>query len=64
MHRANSAPIAPPIQLSLIVPTYNEGGNVGKLITVLSALLDPVLPQGYELIIVDDDSPDRTWALA
>ncbi|WP_353258094.1 glycosyltransferase [Prochlorothrix hollandica] len=64
LHRANSAPIAPPIQLSLIVPTYNEGGNVGKLITVLSALLDPVLPQGYELIIVDDDSPDRTWALA
>jgi dolichol-phosphate mannosyltransferase len=30
----------------------------------LTALLDPELGDGYELIVVDDDSPDRTWELA
>jgi dolichol-phosphate mannosyltransferase len=30
----------------------------------LTALLDPTLGDDYELIVVDDDSPDRTWELA
>lgn len=52
---------APPLTLSLIIPTYNEGQNLGTLITALVAILDPVLPNDYELIVVDDDSPDLTW---
>jgi len=55
---------SPSLTFSLVVPTYNEGGNVEKLITILSGLLDAALPQDYELILVDDDSPDRTWELA
>ncbi len=34
------------------------------LVAQLTALLDPKLGDRYELIVVDDDSPDRTWELA
>lgn len=53
-----------PILLSLIIPTYNEGRNLSPLIHALVAVLDPVLPHAYELIVVDDDSPDLTWRQA
>jgi dolichol-phosphate mannosyltransferase len=53
-----------PIHLSLIVPTYNESGNIEKIVQILSNILDKSLPNDYELIIVDDDSTDRTWNLA
>jgi dolichol-phosphate mannosyltransferase len=49
---------------SLVVPTYNEGKNIKRLIKQLCYLLDEVIPGVYELIVVDDDSPDRTWELA
>jgi dolichol-phosphate mannosyltransferase len=52
------------MRLSLIIPTYNESKNVAELVRQLTALLDPVLGTGYELIVVDDDSPDKTWELA
>jgi dolichol-phosphate mannosyltransferase len=52
------------IQVSLVIPTYNEAKNIPHMIEVLSGLLDSKLPQGYELIVVDDDSPDRTWEIA
>jgi len=52
------------IELSLIIPTYNESKNVPELIRQLSTLLDPELGDAYELIVVDDDSPDRTWEVA
>ncbi|MBE9010226.1 glycosyltransferase [Pseudanabaenaceae cyanobacterium LEGE 13415] len=53
-----------PVYFSLVVPTYNEGRNVEQVVRVLSSLLDHALPNNYELIIVDDDSPDRTWEIA
>ncbi|WP_421659243.1 glycosyltransferase [Leptothermofonsia sp. ETS-13] len=53
-----------PVRLSLIVPTYNEGGNIEKIVSLLSHLLDQTIPGDYELIVVDDDSPDKTWELA
>ncbi len=52
------------IKLSLIVPTYNESRNIGRILEVLSHLLDQALPHEYELIVVDDDSPDQTWLVA
>lgn len=62
---SNSAvPPSTSIHLSLIVPTYNESGNIEKIVRILSNLLDQALPNNYELIIVDDNSPDRTWELA
>ncbi|NMF58485.1 glycosyltransferase [Pseudanabaena yagii] len=46
---------------SLIIPTYNESKNLEKLVEVLSQILNSYWEGNYELIIVDDDSPDRTW---
>lgn len=51
-------------KFSLIIPTYNESPNIQDMIRRLSGLLDRVLPNQYELILVDDDSPDYTWKLA
>lgn len=50
--------------LSLIIPTYNEAGNIRQLLAELGAILERESPNGYELIVVDDDSPDRTWEVA
>jgi dolichol-phosphate mannosyltransferase len=53
-----------PLKFSLIVPTYNEKENIQQLITILVQLLDEIVPEEYELIVVDDNSPDKTWKLA
>ena len=52
------------VKLSLVIPTYNESQNVQEIVRLLSQLLDRVIPREYELIVVDDDSPDHTWKLA
>jgi len=52
------------LALSLIIPTFNEGQNLAPLIARLTRLLEAVLPNDYELIVVDDDSPDGTWEQA
>ncbi|MBD0363945.1 MAG: glycosyltransferase [Coleofasciculus sp. C3-bin4] len=52
------------ILLSLVIPTYNEGKNVQKIVKLLSQQLDAALPEAYELIVVDDNSRDRTWEIA
>jgi len=49
--------------LSLIIPTYNEAHNVKPLLQqVMSVLKAAKAP--FEVIIVDDDSPDGTWRIA
>ncbi|MFN6540907.1 MAG: glycosyltransferase [Nostoc sp. EkiNYC01] len=50
--------------LSLVIPTYKERDNIEKIVKILSQLLDESIPGNYELIVVDDDSPDRTWEIA
>jgi cellulose synthase/poly-beta-1,6-N-acetylglucosamine synthase-like glycosyltransferase len=47
-------------QLSLVIPTFNESQNIRKLMGILVELLDRTIPEDYESIVVDDDSPDRT----
>jgi dolichol-phosphate mannosyltransferase len=47
--------------LSVIVPTRNERDNIPALIDLLRRTLAGV---DYEVIIVDDDSPDNTAAVA
>src|SRR5271155_3345755 len=49
-------------QLSILVPVYNEAGNVVELHKELDAVLRD-FPKGYELIFVDDGSNDGTAAL-
>jgi dolichol-phosphate mannosyltransferase len=52
------------LKFSLVLPTYNEGDNIQEIVRILSTLLDSTIPGDYELIVVDDDSPDRTWKIA
>ncbi|AVH71406.1 glycosyltransferase [Nostoc sp. 'Lobaria pulmonaria (5183) cyanobiont'] len=52
------------IHLSLVIPTYKERENIKNVVNVLSQLLDESIAGKYELIVVDDDSPDRTWEIA
>ncbi|AXR61824.1 glycosyltransferase [Leptospira mayottensis] len=47
-------------QFSLILPTYNEKENLILLLPKLIALFKSKKID-YEIIIVDDDSPDLTW---
>lgn len=47
--------------LSLILPTYNEAENLPEL---LEEIEDAVRDIPFEVIVVDDDSPDRTWEVA
>ncbi len=53
-----------PLYFSLVIPTYNEAANIEQIIRILSQLLDQCLPGDYELLVVDDNSPDQTWAVA
>jgi dolichol-phosphate mannosyltransferase len=52
------------LAFSLIIPTYNERRNIAAIVDQLTRLLDDVIPGSYELIVVDDDSPDQTWEAA
>lgn len=48
-------------ELSVIVPTYEERGNLRLITHALREALDGI---DYEIIFVDDDSPDGTSAAA
>jgi len=48
--------------LSIIIPVYNEAGNLDKLIRELGEALAS-LEVDWEIIFVDDGSSDDTWAL-
>ena len=52
------------VDVSLVLPTYNEGKNIAAVIAQLVPILDSVPNLQYEIIVVDDDSPDRTWEIA
>jgi dolichol-phosphate mannosyltransferase len=52
------------VDVSLVLPTYNEGKNIVAVIDQLMPVLDSVEGMEYEVIVVDDDSPDRTWEIA
>lgn len=51
------------MDLSLIIPTYNEKDNIQKLINEIQKELDKNKIDG-EIIIVDDNSPDGTGKIA
>ena len=46
------------LQLSVVVPTFNERDNVTALVRKLDAALAGI---AWEAIFVDDNSPDATW---
>ena len=42
----------------IIIPTYNEKENIGRMIDTLMAL-----EHGFDVLVVDDGSPDGTAAI-
>jgi dolichol-phosphate mannosyltransferase len=52
------------IALSVVVPTFKESENIGLFLEALCDSLDPVLPGAYEIVVMDDDSPDGTLDVA
>jgi dolichol-phosphate mannosyltransferase len=49
-------------RVSIIVPTYNERDNITPLLERIDTALSLQIP--YEVIVVDDDSPDGTATIA
>src|SRR5436309_3076390 len=50
--------------LSLVVPTLNESENIADFLGAVRTNLDDAIAGNYEVIVVDDDSADRTWEIA
>ena len=48
---------------TIVTPTYNERDNLGRLVDFLAEMFNG-LKIDYEMIIVDDNSPDGTGKLA
>jgi dolichol-phosphate mannosyltransferase len=46
-----------PAELSIVIPTFNERANISLLVDRLRTVLDGI---AWEVIFVDDDSPDGT----
>lgn len=49
--------------ISIIIPTYNEADNLEPLVSKIHRILEDVNID-YEIIVVDDNSPDNTAQLA
>lgn len=49
------------MKVSVIIPTYNERENLEELFSRIDNALQGL---NYEIVVVDDDSPDRTWEKA
>ena len=47
--------------ISVILATYNERENIALIVEKVSEFLSD---RQFEIVIVDDDSPDKTWEVA
>jgi dolichol-phosphate mannosyltransferase len=48
----------------LVLPTFNEAENLETAVTAARRVLGAATPEGFRVLIVDDNSPDGTGALA
>ena len=48
-----------PLRAALVLPTYNERENLAAMVAAIQALPTPI-----HIIVVDDNSPDGTGAIA
>lgn len=58
-----NAPAATHPALSVIVPFYNEEGNIERMHAAIVAAIEP-LGVAFEMVLVDDGSKDRTLPIA
>jgi dolichyl-phosphate beta-glucosyltransferase len=52
--------IVPPVELSLIIPAYNEAQRLPAYLRSVRAYFDRTFSGDYEVIVVDDGSRDNT----
>lgn len=48
--------------LSVVVPCFNETGNIVELVRRAGAACQAVAPDDFEIVLVNDGSDDDTWA--
>ena len=48
----------------LVIPTYNEAENLPNIVRAAGAELEHAVPGDHRILIVDDNSPDGTGAIA
>src|SRR5918998_2946187 len=48
----------------LILPTYEEAGNVERVVAAALEALERAAPGGHRVLVVDDSSPDGTGEIA
>jgi glycosyltransferase involved in cell wall biosynthesis len=62
-----SAPVLQPpvatVDVSVLVPAKDEAENLPLFLEQADATFRSALPHRYEVIVVDDGSEDRTWAI-
>ncbi|HYG22830.1 MAG TPA: glycosyltransferase family 2 protein [Verrucomicrobiae bacterium] len=49
-------------ELSFVIPCHNEEGNLRPLVTAIRSATEP-LQRSFEIIVTDDFSTDRSWAV-
>ena len=52
------------VDVWLIIPTYNEAVNLEGLVAAVRAQLTATVPDAFRVLVVDDNSPDGTGAIA
>jgi len=52
--------VGPEVEYSIVIPAYNEEGNLQALYEELARVLDSI-PRAAEVVFVDDGSVDRTF---
>jgi dolichol-phosphate mannosyltransferase len=48
----------------LVLPTYNEAPNIERFVGAVLPVLTAAAPDGFRVLIVDDNSPDGTGQIA
>jgi dolichol-phosphate mannosyltransferase len=48
----------------VVIPTYNEAANVERILRATVLELDRLVPDDHRVLVVDDNSPDGTGAIA
>jgi dolichol-phosphate mannosyltransferase len=52
----------PQPEISLVIPCYNEEGNLRELVKAIRTAVEP-LKMEYEVVITDDCSKDQSWEI-
>src|SRR5438067_162826 len=51
-------------RLWVVIPTFNEAVNVERTVRAADAELERIVPGDHRILVVDDNSPDGTGAIA